>query len=90
MTDAGIYYDNNGNGENEGQRRLFINTLGDYNLKIRSSQNISIDAGKLYLPDSVVFKNDYLDSYILTVANEVAYDIASSLIQSVLDKYFGV
>lgn len=89
-TCAEMYYDNNGNGETEGERRLFINTLGDYNLKIRSSKNISIDAGKLYLPDSVVFKNDYLDLYILNVANEVAYDIASNLIQSVLDKYFGV
>ena len=81
-----MYYDYNGNGETEGQLRLFINTLGDYNLKIRSGRNISIDAQKLYLPSQIIWNNNYLDVQIREVAN----DVASKLIQDVIDKYFGI
>ena len=80
-TCAEMYYDNNGNGETEGQRRLFINTLGDYNLKIRSSKNISIDAQKLYLPFEVIWNNHYLHDQIYNIA----YQVAKSLIDSVID-----
>ena len=80
-TCAEIYYDNNGNGETEGQRRLFINTLGDYNLKIRSSKNVSIDAGKLYLPPEIIWKNDYLDGQIWTIALRAAHEVFYSLIE---------
>ena len=85
-TCAEMYYDYNGNGETEGQLRLFINTLGDYNLKIRSGRNISIDAQKLYLPSQIIWNNNYLDVQIREVAN----DVASKLIQDVIDKYFGI
>ena len=78
-TCAEMYYDNNGNGETEGQRRLFINTLGDYNLKIRSSKNISIDAQKLYLPFEVIWNNHYLHDQIYNIA----YQVAKSLIDGV-------
>ena len=81
-----IYYDDNGNGDTEGQLRLFINTLGDYNLKIRSGSNISIDAKKLYLPSEIIWRNNYLDAQI----REIAHDIAEKLIQDVIDKYFGI
>ena len=85
-TCAEMYYDDNGNGETEGQLRLFINTLGDYNLKIRSGRNISIDAQKLYLPSEIIWKNNYLDEQI----REVAHDVAEKLLQDFIDRYFGI